>query len=314
MKVIDLFAGAGGFSRGFKEEGFEIVAAVENFPPKAKTYQINFPETFVFVEDIKRLDAEKLKKEIGEVEVIIGGPPCEPFTAINLKRKENPLDRLYNDPIGRLVLHFIRFLKAFKPAIFVMEEVPQVMEGPLREALQKEFKKAGYEVYFNILDAYDYRTPQIRKRVFISNVPLNPPKVREKLTVWDAIGDLPDPRFSEKEIPNHEYVPLSAKKRRAIAKLGWGEALHSFGGRFKNWIRLHPYKPAPTVRGTSRFIHPFEDRLLTVREQARLMGYPDYHIFLGGRNVQYDSVGESVPPTVARAIAEVVKEMLKKTP
>lgn len=89
MKVIDLFAGAGGFSRGFREEGFEIVAAVENFPPKAKAYQVNFPETIVFVEDIKRLDAEKLKKEIGEVEVIIGGPPCEPFTAINLKRKED---------------------------------------------------------------------------------------------------------------------------------------------------------------------------------------------------------------------------------
>lgn len=313
MRVIDLFAGAGGFSRGFKEAGFEIVAAVENFPPKAKSYQANFPEAMVFVEDIKRLNAEGLKREVGEVEVLIGGPPCEPFTAINLRRRKDPLDRLYSDPVGRLVLHFVRFLKAFKPEIFVMEEVPQIMEGPLRKALQKEFKKAGYEVYFNLLDAYDYATPQIRKRVFISNIPLNPPKAEKKLTVWDAIGDLPDPRVSE-GVPNHEYVPISAKKRRAISKLRWGEALHSFGGRFKNWIRLHPHKPAPTVRGTSRFVHPFEDRLLTVREHARLMGYPDYHIFLGGRNVQYDSVGESVPPTVARAIAEVIKERLKKNP
>lgn len=63
--------------------------------------------------------------------------------------------------------------------------------------------------------------------------------------------------------------------------------------------------------GTSRFIHPYEDRLLTVREQARLMGYPDYHIFLGSRDAQYDMVGEAVPPPLAKAIAQHIATLLE---
>lgn len=313
--VIDLFAGAGGFSRGFKEARFKILAAVENFKPKAETYQYNFPEVKVYIEDIKKIHAIELIRDVGLPDVLIGGPPCEPFTAASLKRKENPLDRLYNDPIGQLVLHFIRFVKDLQPKVFVMEEVPQVLEGELEDALKYEFEQAGYEVYFNILDAQDYGTPQRRKRVFISNIKLKPKKFGRRITVWEAIGDLPDPRLPEAlEIPNHQYVPLTYKKRRKIMTLGWGESLHYFGDstrRFTNWTRLHPYKVAPTVKGGSRFIHPFDDRLLTVREQARLMGYPDYHIFLGGRDVQYDGVGEAVPPTVAKAIAEYVKEKLE---
>jgi DNA (cytosine-5)-methyltransferase 1 len=73
-----------------------------------------------------------------------------------------------------------------------------------------------------------------------------------------------------------------------------------------NLIKLHPHKIAPTVLGSSRFIHPYEPRLLTVREQARLMGFPDDHVFLGGRDEQYNQVGEAVPPTVAKAIASEV--------
>ncbi|WP_237698669.1 DNA cytosine methyltransferase [Pyrococcus yayanosii] len=111
------------------------------------------------------------------------------------------------------------------------------------------------------------------------------------------------------DAPNNEPWLPGGRIEREIPRLKWGEALQRFG-RFSNWIRLHPHKPAPTVRGNSRFVHPFEDRPLTVREQARLMGYPDDHVFLGGRNVQYDSIGESVPPPLAKAIAlEVMKKL-----
>ncbi|MCC6062763.1 MAG: DNA cytosine methyltransferase, partial [Desulfurococcales archaeon] len=78
------------------------------------------------------------------------------------------------------------------------------------------------------------------------------------------------------------------------------------GKRFYNYMRLDPYDLAPTIMGSSRFIHPFEDRLLTVREQARLMGFPDHHIFVGGRDEQYNQVGEAVPPPLAKAIASYI--------
>ncbi|AFK21720.1 DNA cytosine methyltransferase [Pyrococcus sp. ST04] len=294
MKVLDLFAGAGGFSLGFKLAGFKIVAAVENFKPKAKTYTLNFPDVKVHVSDIKSLNP----REFPSVDIIIGGPPCEPFTAINQKRKENPRDRLYKDPIGRLVLEFIRFVRELKPEIFIMENVPQIME--LEDYLVKEFDRAGYSVEFNILNALDYGVPQIRRRVFISNIKIRPRKVKGPKKVWDVLSDIPP------NLPNHEFWNPPSKIARRIPYLKWGEGAQGFG-RFKNWIRLHPYRPSPTVRGSSRFVHPFEDRPLTVREQARLMGFPDNFVFLGGRNVQFDSVGEAVPPPLARAIGEAIK-------
>ncbi|MFA4641264.1 DNA cytosine methyltransferase [Pyrococcus kukulkanii] len=293
MRVLDLFAGAGGFSLGFKLSGFEIVGAVENFKPKAKTYSYNFPRVKVVTQDIKLVDP----REFGEVDVVIGGPPCEPFTAISQRRMEEPRDRLYRDPIGRLVLEFIRFVKVLKPKVFVMENVPQIME--VEEYLRKEFEKAGYDVYFNVLNALDYGVPQIRRRVFISNIELKPRKVKGPRKVWDVLKDVP------LDAPNNELWNPPGKVRRKIPYLKWGQAAQRFG-RFQNWVRLHPYKPAPTVRGNSRFVHPFEDRPLTVREQARLMGFPDDFVFLGGRRVQFDSVGEAVPPPLAKAIAEFI--------
>jgi len=316
--VVDLFSGAGGFSRGFKDAGFRIVAAIENFDPVAETYAANFPEAFLIIEDIKRVHAQDLLNVIGEPpDVVIGGPPCEPFTALNFRRKKSPLDRLYGDSIGRLVLHFIRFVGDLRPKVFVMENVPQILDGELRVALRKEFARVGYrKVYFNILRAENYGTPSRRTRVFISNIKIRPRKVKARIPVIKALEGLPDPR-SIHDIPNHRPVPLSPSKLKRISKLKWGQALVHFMGAdgkfYANWIRLHPYKLAPTVLGNSRFIHPFEDRLLTVREQARLMGFPDDHVFHGGRDVQYNQVGEAVPVPLARAIALSVKNYLERS-
>ncbi len=311
-RVVDLFCGAGGFSLGFREAGFKILGGVDNHPAPAATYRNNFGVR-VLEEDIKRVDAEDILSELGDPDVVIGGPPCEPFTAANAERRPDPLDRLYDDPTGRLVLHFIRLVGDLQPEVFVMENVPAILEGPLERALRREFERVGYDrVYFNVLQAVDYGVPSYRRRVFISNVRIRPePTVDRPRTVWDAIGDLPEPDGSD--IPNHELRPLSRRKLRRIRRLRWGQALNVIRGakgEFKNWLRLHPWKPAPTVMGGSRFIHPFEDRLLTVREQARLMSYPDDHAFEGGYEAQYDQVGESVPPALARAIAEEVRERL----
>ncbi len=314
--VVDLFCGAGGFSRGFALEGFRVILGIDNFKPCCLTFQENFREAYVMCEDIKEITGEDILSVIGEEpDVVIGGPPCEPFTRTNPSRYPDPVDRLYTDPIGQLVLHFIRLVGELRPKVFVMENVVDVAEGPLKRYLREEFARVGYKhIYFNILRAEDYGTPSCRRRIFISNIPLNPPKYGRKVTVIEAIGDLPEPDEPH-DIPNHELHPLSPRKRRRIAKLRWGQALVYYRGAtgtFRNFIRLHPYKPAPTVMGSSRFIHPFRDRLLTVREHARLMGFPDDHIFLGGREVQYNQVGEAVPVPLARAIAREVKKYLEE--
>ncbi len=309
MAVVDLFAGAGGFSRGFEMEGFEVAVAVENFRPVAETYKTNFPDTEVIVRDVKLVSGREIESICGDVDVLIGSPPCEPFTSANARRFPKPEDRLYSDRRGQLTLHFIRLVKELKPKVFVMENVPKILE--LKEALIREFRKAGYEVHFNILRAENYGNPSKRARVFVSNVKIDPKPEGRKMKVIDAIGDLPDPDGS---IPNHEILLKVPKgKLERIRRLRWGESLVRFEGAGRictNLTRLHPYRLAPTIMGNSRFVHPFQDRFLTVREHARLMGFPDYHVFLGGKNVQYDMVGEAVPVPLSRAIAKELKRYI----
>ncbi|MCD6324233.1 MAG: DNA cytosine methyltransferase [Desulfurococcales archaeon] len=315
--TVDLFSGAGGFSIGFEEAGFQIALAVDQDKAAAKTYAGNFPHTLTINEDLRNLTCKDIRYLLGRknVEVVIGSPPCEPYTGANPRRKKNPLDRLYTDPEGGLVLEFIRVVDCLKPKIFVMENVPALIEDGLKNAIKWEFRKAGYEVFFNILRAEDYGTPSRRVRVFASNIKLRPEKSREKVKVKDAISGLPPPS-PDPDIPNHDIPPnLSKSKLKRVHRLRWGESLIKYEGagrkQLPNYIRLHPHKVAPTVLGSSRFIHPYEPRLLTVREQARLMGFPDNHVFLGGKDQQYNQVGEAVPPPLSKAIGDFVMRWLR---
>ncbi len=236
MKFIDLFSGAGGFSRGFVEEGFKPILSIELEEDAAFSYALNFNGTIfekvendfklkelkgyvgiypfkipfdeesikwlkflgtynkdlnpiVINDDIRNihsLDILKLTKK--RPDVIIGGPPCEGYTGANPKREKNPFNRLYKDETGRLVLEYIRIVGDLQPKIFVMENVPGIKD--VRGEIIKEFKEVGYEnIYFNELKAEDYGNPSVRRRVFISNIEINPEKTK-KINVIEAIGDL----------------------------------------------------------------------------------------------------------------------------
>ena len=308
--VVDVFAGCGGFSLGFGEA---VKAAIENHPHAVRTYIYNFPWVSVFPEDAKRVSGRVILETLGEVDVVIGGPPCEPFTSMNQKRKKDPLDRLLADAQGRLVLEFIRLVDELRPKIYVMENVPDLVEGPLGNVLKRFFKRIGYEAHFNFLEAHRYGVPSRRYRVFISNLKfdLNGMEERAKC-VEEALRGLPPIG----EAPNHNFVKVGAVRLRRIRKLKWGEALYKFRDSLnrvhRNWVRLHPKKIAPTIHGKSRFIHPHEDRVLTVREQARLMSFPDDHVFYGGINNQFNQVGEAVPPLLAEKIARFIFRKLNE--
>ena len=317
--VVDLFSGAGGFSRGFEEAGYKILAAVENDPPVAKTYKANFPYVTLIADDIKNVELSTFKElagiGAGDVDVVIASPPCEPFTPTNKNRMPDPVDRILVDPVGQLYLHAIRLIGELRPKLFFIENVSGVAEGPIRRVIEGELARVGYpKVYFNVLRSERYGVPSERVRVFVSNMELKLPTQRP-ISVMEALEGLP-PVGSPWPF-NHDYPqPLPPRLAKKVSKLRWGRALVTFEGadsrRFRNYIRLDPRRPAPTVMGSSRFIHPYEDRLLTVREQARLMGFPDYHVFLGGRDSQYNMVGEAVPVPLSRLIAEAAARALKE--
>lgn len=310
-KVVDLFSGAGGFSLGFKLQGYRILLAIDINHSAARTYSLNFPNTIVLEEDIREIFAYDILELTNneKPDIVIGSPPCEAFTAANPDRLRNPIDRLYVDERGSLTLEYIRLVGELKPKIFVMENVPAIVESKeLRDALMTEFQKIGYDkIYFNFLRAEDYGNPSRRLRVFISNVEISPQKTKKKVTVEEAIRDLEDKLG---KLPNHEAQELNERKMKEISKLHFGDYItmyKSSKGEIPLYIRLNPYDLAPTVLGNSRFIHPYHNRFLTVREQARLMSYPDNHVFIGSRDEQYNQVGEAVPVVLSTAIASYIK-------
>jgi DNA (cytosine-5)-methyltransferase 1 len=316
-KVLDLFCGAGGFSLGFVMEGFRVLLGVDVDWTVAETYKENL-KIDVLCEDIRNVHSLDLRELVDtDVDVIIASPPCEPFTGANPRREVDVLSRLYDDEVGRLFLHAIRIIGDLRPRLFIIENVPSILEPLLKEAIERELRVVGYpRIHFNVLYAEDYGTPSHRKRVFISNFKLRPRPIKKIVTVEKALAGLPDPEEIN-NVPNHVIKPLHPKKIKKIARLKWGEELVLYKGAGRkvlpNWVRLHPFKLAPTVLGSSRFVHPYENRLLTVREQARLMGFPDDFVFKGGFDAQYNMIGEAVPPPLSRAIAREALKLLRRS-
>ena len=310
--LVDFFSGAGGFAEGFRRAGFRVLLGIDNDPAAIRSFKANFPEAVALAMDIKEVSGALIERLVGRPDVVIGSPPCEPYTGANPRRRRDPAERLYEDPAGQLVLHFARLVGELKPRVFVMENVPGILD--VADELRRVFAEAGYpRIYFNKLLAEHYNTPSHRLRVFVSNIPLKPPRSRRIVSVEEALRGLPEP--GAEGVLNHEAPPLSPRKQRRVARLRWGQAMIYYEGaegrRLPNLIRLDPRRHAPTVLGSSRFIHPYEDRFLTVREQARLMGFPDNHVFLGGRDEQYNQVGEAVPVPLAEAIARIVRSYLE---
>lgn len=310
LNVVDLFAGVGGFSLGFQQAGFKIIGAVELSKHHTEIYHLNLPNVAIHHQDIQDVQAESF---MGLADVVVGAPPYDAFLATNKERKADPVDRLYKDPHGALVLDFIDFIGAARPKAFVLELPPDFAEDALMEALGGELNKAGFEqVYVTFLNAADYGATTDRVSLLVSSVPLEPPVPEEP---GPPVGALVE--AVPEGITCHDIETLQPERLAQVEKLDIGDFLEPIqlngggdGEIYPNWFRLVPDATAPPLYAFSRFVHPFEDRLCTVREVARLMGFPDKFVFHGNHNIQYESVGNAMPPPLARAVAMEVRGAL----
>ena len=167
LKVIDLFCGVGGLSYGFAHsDNFEIVAANEILPNMAKAYSLNHPTVKVYIEDIKNFNAKKIENDLNikasEVDIIVGGPPCQAYSTLG--------KRLMDDPRGNLFQEYYRILKEFSPKLFLFENVKGLLSmlgGELLETIISLFESLGYKVQYKLLNAADFGAPQLRERVVI---------------------------------------------------------------------------------------------------------------------------------------------------
>lgn len=316
MKLLDLFCGAGGFAYGFisKDHCFDIKLAIDIDSKPLQTYIANIPNAKFLTIDIRNVHSLDILDHFEHVppDIIIASPPCESFTLANPNRQKSTYNRLYMDEVGRLILEAIRIIINLNPKVFIIENVSQLASIVMREFISYEFRKSNYKtIFFNILEAENFGVPSHRRRVFISNIELKSPLGNSFITVGEAFLSLPDPNI---DIPNHKTIPLSPRIEKKIHLTPPGGAIVFFKGShnvtFRNYIRLEKNQLGPTVMGKSRFIHPSYPRLCTVRENARLMSYPDEFRFYGSLNSQFNQIGESVPPLLSKAIARQVLQKL----
>jgi DNA (cytosine-5)-methyltransferase 1 len=316
MKVLDLFCGAGGFSYGFKSHIDDTHLAIDIDSSALETYKLNFPDSKVWQTDIHSLHSVQIEKALNRApDIIIASPPCEEFSKANPDSKKSAAERVYGEGTAKLLLDAIRIIGDLEPQVFVIENVAALLNAGGKEIIQKEFKRVGIDdVHINMIRAHQHGNPSKRLRVFLSNIKLKPPK-KAPPTVMESIGDLPGLGLNqilnpEVDVPNHFDCPVSEDKMKAISKTRWGHGVRRFRvsktRSLPNWVRLFPDRLSTSINGLSRYIHPYENRLLTVREHARLMSYPDSFVFTGFSDSQYNQVGESVPPLVSQLIAQEV--------
>lgn len=348
LKVLDLFSGCGGLSLGFKLAGFKIKGAIDYDKDSIETFKKNFGKGKFFVKDINKIDKKFIKKNFKDIDVVIGGPPCQGFSNANRWHKN------YNDPRNLLFLKFIEFVKIIRPKMVLIENVSGILsssKGQIIKNIEKILNKYEYNVDYKLLNASDFGVPQIRKRVFIVGNRLSSVEFFDKLkklkkvTVKDAISELyPLEKRGEKKLNgklSNDYIKYLRKKNsivlnhdivypanstiEKIKHVKQGENWQSIPKNlFKNqrnnrhssaFKRLKEDDFSVTIdtgNAHSNYFHPIYHRIPTPREAARLQSFKDNFEFVGTRTSQYRQIGNAVPPLLSKQIAKNFKKVILK--
>lgn len=326
-KIISLFAGAGGMDLGFKQAGFEIVAANEYDKNIWATYEKNHTNSLIRG-DIRNFTSA----DFPDCDGIIGGPPCQSWSEAGALRG-------IEDARGQLFFDYIRILKDKQPKFFVAENVSGMLSQRHNEAVKniiQNFEDAGYHVFIKMLDAHDYGVAQNRKRVFyvgfrydlgIKNFEFpNPVANKQKKHLQDILGDLVDtaiPALDKNKtnskacyVLNHEYFTGSYStiymSRNRVR--GWDEPSFTIQASGRQ-APQHPQAPKMLKVGENKFV--FDERKLdlyrrlSVRECARIQGFPDEFEFIYD-NLQdgYKMIGNAVPVQLAYVVAKQILSYL----
>ena len=328
MKILSLFSGCGGLDLGFEKAGFDIPIANEFDKNIWKTFEVNHPQTKLLKEDIRKIDAKTLPKDI---DGIIGGPPCQSWSeAGSLKGIE--------DDRGKLFFFFFRILKSVQPKFFLAENVSGMLADRHSEAVKniiKMFEECGYDVSLTLVNAKDYGVAQERKRVFYIgfrkdlNIKFDFPKGsteddNNKITLRDIIWDLQDSAVPDGEknqhnpnaINNNEYFigsysPIFMSRNRVKS---WDEQAFTVQASGRQ-CQIHPQAPKmiKVDKNDCRFVEGKENlyRRMTIREVARVQGFPDNFKFVyNNTNDAYKMIGNAVPVNLAYEVACAIKKVL----
>lgn len=323
LKIVSLFAGAGGLDLGFAQAGFDVVYANERDKNIWETYELNHKNTVLDRRSITEVDADDIPPADG----IIGGPPCQSWSAGGSKRG-------MDDPRGQLFYDFIRILKAKQPSFFLAENVKGMLAPRHNFALnniKEMLAEAGYDLFIKTMNAADYGIAQDRQRVIFIGFRRDlavkyefPAKHEKSQTLKDLIYDLDGtavPALNKSKpnadliVENHEYMtggfsPMYMSRNRVRS---WDEPSFTIQASGRQ-SPIHPSAPKMQKVDVDsfKFIEGAEYRRMTVRESARIQGFPDDFIFkYTDLNNGYKMIGNAVNVNFAQILAENIKSALK---
>jgi DNA (cytosine-5)-methyltransferase 1 len=358
LTAIDLFCGAGGLSEGFRQAGFHVLVGQDYDDRAGQTFAATHPEARFVGGPIQAVTSAELLeaagRKRGQVDVIVGGPPCQGYSVYNHQRGEA-------DPRAGLFREYLRIVQGINPRWIVMENVTGIMSiagGKIVDEIKQGLESLGYRVDMKILRAEDYGVPQERRRVFfiatLCDAPILFPEIthgrdlKPYVNVWDAISDLPELANGEKAGPrpycsppqngyqailrgnrtmvaNHSASKLSSINEQRMKHIPPGGSWRDIPRELLPKGMLQAKRSDHTKRyGRPRktdlsctiltkcdlhwgaYIHPVQNRSFTVREAARLQGFPDFFEFQGSPTEQYVQVGNAVPPILGKAVAEAI--------
>lgn len=307
-KVLDLFCGAGGFAIGFKNAGFDVTG-VDKLPIVEHIFKRNG------LGEVRVRDLH-WKTENGGADVVVGGPPCRPWSTLNLTRRR---DRHAN---YRLMARFMSHVLENRPKVFLMENVPPAKCNVVRvlDKIGARLQRKGYETRAKVVKYSDYGAATSRSRLMVFGTRTGDPSVffeeletyykREPTTVRDAIWNLRHADSSD--FPDHQWPKLNTiskyKDRYRTGQFGWyrlkwDDPAPSFGNVMKTYT-LHP----SSWRGSP----PRDPRVISIREALSLMGFPEDYSFPPGMAMclRYQMVVDSVSPVFSKVVAEVIKSLI----
>lgn len=336
FSAIDLFCGAGGLSQGLKQAGFSVFAAVDDNKPTSETYALNHPDTNLVICDIREADPKEISgagyQKPGSLDLLAGCPPCQGFSELRTLRRKNCIQ----DPSKDLIFEYLRFVKVLLPKTLLMENVPGLADDSRFRRFLHQLKLLGYRYAYDVLDAADHGVPQRRRRLVMIASRHGIVKLAPKLnsiSVRDAIGGIRPPGHGID--PLHDYQETRSPKVRKliqrIPKDGGSRRDLPFedqlpchqrtDGFYDVYGRMSWDSPAPTITtgcinpSKGRFLHPEQNRAVTLREAALLQGFPHDYLFdlSRGRYKVAEMIGNAFPPAFAQAHAACLFDHVKAT-
>lgn len=312
FRVLDLFCGAGGFSKGFMDAGFEVMLGIDFYKEATETYSTNLchPSLCIDLTQFSPLQCDErfdLKKK--GLDVIIGGPPCQGFSMAG--RRDG------KDPRNQLFMEFVKYLDYFQPKVFVMENVIGLLSMKIngesaKDVILKELSK-HYHCTMNKLLSSDFEVPQNRRRLFIIGVHKSYCD-REPDPILPFTDDkIPVRSILEKQVSESYYLSQKAIEGIHRKRNRMKEEKKGFGAQFLNLDKPCYTIPARYWKdGYDALVYDSETRIrrLTELELKRIQSFPDDYKFCGSRKNQIIQIGNAVPVRLAYHIALFVKQIL----